>query len=46
MLLEAQKKKCSLTAQAAKIPLFFRPPPDPFPNLIFQITGGFKGADK
>lgn len=45
-LSEAQKDKGTFAAQAAKIPLAFCPPPNPFSNLIFQCPGGFKCADK
>jgi len=45
-LSEAQEDKASFAAQAAKIPLAFCPPLNPFPNLIFQGAGGFECADK
>jgi hypothetical protein len=45
VLPEAQEDKASFAAQTAKIPPVFRPPPNPFPNLIFQSAGRFKCAD-
>ena len=46
LLIKAQENEGAFAAQPAKVPLPFRPLADPFPDLVFQGAGGFKGADQ